>query len=92
MVVVAVICGFSVASSGIIGLVGFMIPHIVRFVIGTDHKREFPLAFLLGGLFLILMDVLARTVLSPSEVPVGIFTALCGGPYFIWLLRRKKKR
>ena len=91
MVVVAVICGLSVASCGIIGLVGFMIPHVVRFIIGTDHKREFPLAFLVGGVFLILMDILARTVLSPSEVPVGIFTALCGGPYFIWLLRRRKQ-
>ena len=90
MVVVAVICGLSVASCGIIGLVGFMIPHVVRMIIGTDHKREFPLAFIIGGIFLILMDVLARTVLAPSEVPVGIFTALCGGPYFIWLLRKKK--
>lgn len=90
MVVVAVICGFSVASCGIIGLVGFMIPHVVRMMIGTDHKKLFPLAFIVGGIFLILMDVLARTVLAPSEVPVGIFTALCGGPYFIWLLRKKR--
>ena len=92
MIVVAVICGVSVASCGIIGLVGFMIPHIVRFIIGTDHKREFPLAFLIGGVFLILMDILARTVLAPSEVPVGIFTALCGGPYFIWLLHKRRVR
>lgn len=92
MIVVAVICGVSVASCGIIGLVGFMIPHIVRFIIGTDHKREFPLAFIVGGVFLILMDVLARTVLAPGEVPVGIFTALCGGPYFILLLRRRRVR
>lgn len=92
MIVVAVICGVSVASCGIIGLVGFMIPHIVRFVIGTDHKREFPLAFMVGGVFLILMDILARTVLAPSEVPVGIFTALCGGPYFIWLLHKRRVR
>ncbi len=90
MIVVAVICGFSVASCGIIGLVGFMIPHVVRMMIGTDHKKLFPLAFIVGGLFLILMDVLALTVLAPSEVPVGIFTALCGGPYFIWLLRKKR--
>lgn len=92
MVVVAIICGFSVASCGIIGLVGFMIPHVVRMIIGTDHKRLFPLAFIVGGIFLILMDLLARTVLAPSEVPVGIFTALCGGPYFIWLLRKKRGR
>ena len=55
-------------------------------------KREFPLAFLIGGVFLILMDILARTVLAPSEVPVGIFTALCGGPYFIWLLHKRRVR
>lgn len=92
MIVVAAICGFSVASCGIIGLVGFMIPHIVRMMIGTDHKKLFLLAFIVGGIFLILMDVLARTVLAPSEVPVGVFTALCGGPYFIWLLRKKRRK
>ncbi len=92
MVVVAVICGVSVASCGIIGLVGFMIPHVVRFMIGTDHRRTFPFVFMLGGIFLILMDILARTVLAPSEVPVGIFTALCGGPYFIRLLHKRKRR
>lgn len=90
MIVVAAICGVSVAGCGIIGLVGFVVPHIVRITIGTDHKRTFPLVFMVGGIFLILMDVLARIVLAPQEVPVGIFTALCGGPYFIWLLRKKK--
>jgi len=92
MIVVAIVCGVSVASCGIIGLVGFMIPHIVRFVIGTDHKREFPLSFMLGGIFLIIADILARTLLAPSELPVGIFTALCGGPYFIWLLHKRRVR
>lgn len=90
MIVVAVICGVSVASCGIIGLVGFVIPHVVRILLGTDHRRAFPIIFMVGGIFLILMDVLARVVLSPQEVPVGIFTALCGGPYFIWLLRKKR--
>ena len=92
LVLVAVISGFSVASCGIIGLVGFMIPHVVRFLIGTEHRRAFPVSFVIGGIFLILMDVLARTVLAPSEVPVGIFTALCGGPYFVWLLRKNRKK
>ena len=90
MLVVAVICGLSVASCGIIGLVGFMIPHAVRFLIGTNHKRAFPLAYTVGGIFLILMDILARVALAPSEIPIGVFTALCGGPYFIWLLKKKK--
>lgn len=92
LLMVAMISGFSVASCGIIGMVGFMIPHVVRFLIGTEHKRAFPVSFIVGGVFLILMDVLARTVLAPSEVPVGIFTALCGGPYFVWLLRKSRKK
>ena len=92
IIVVALICGFSVVSCGIIGLVGFMIPHIVRFITSTNHKQVFSLSFIIGGIFLIIMDILARTVLAPSEVPVGVFTALCGGPYFIWLLRRKRRK
>ena len=92
LLIVAVIAGFSVASCGIIALVGFVIPHIVRFICGTGHRRLFPIAFLVGGIFLIWMDVLARTLLAPQEVPIGIFTALCGGPYFIWILRRKAGR
>lgn len=91
LVVVALIAGASVASCGIIGLIGFIIPHIVRFLFGSEHKKLLPLSFFFGGLFLVLMDLIARTVLSPSEIPVGVFTALCGGPYFIWVLRRKSK-
>lgn len=91
LMVVAVVAGLSVANCGIIGLVGFMIPHIVRFLIGTEHRRVFPLAFIVGGIFLVWMDIVARTAMAPQELPVGIFTALCGGPYFVWLLRKKKK-
>lgn len=91
-IVVAMVCGVSVASCGIIGLVGFMIPHIVRFITGTEHRRIFPLSFLLGGIFLVCMDILARIIRAPSELPIGILTALCGGPYFVWLLRKNKGR
>ena len=91
LVLVAFITGFSVASSGIIGLVGFMIPHIVRVFVGSAHKRLLPAAFAIGGIFLMWMDVLARTILDPQEVPIGIFTALCGGPFFIWILRKNIK-
>ncbi|MGF7107849.1 FecCD family ABC transporter permease [Treponema pedis] len=87
----AMITGVSVSACGIIGFVGFIIPHIVRLLIGCDHRKLFPLSFLTGGLFLIWMDILARTLLSPQELPVGIFTALCGGPFFIWLLRKQIK-
>lgn len=91
LVLVALITGFAVATSGIIGLVGFMIPHIVRVFVGSTHKRVLPAAFVIGGIFLMWMDVLARTILDPQEVPIGIFTALCGGPFFIWILRKNIK-
>lgn len=92
LVMVALITGFAVASSGIIGLVGFMIPHIVRNFVGSTHKRVLPVSFATGGFFLMWMDVLARTILDPQEVPIGIFTALCGGPFFIWILRKNINR
>ena len=92
LILVALIAGISVASCGIIGLIGFIIPHIIRFIFGTNHKPLFLLSFFFGGIFLIIMDLLSRVLLSPQEVPVGILTALCGGPYFIWILRKKAKR
>ncbi|MCR5321517.1 MAG: iron ABC transporter permease [Lachnospiraceae bacterium] len=91
LILVALITGFAVASSGIIGLVGFMIPHVVRAFVGSVHHRVFPISFILGGVFLMWMDVLARTILDPQEVPIGIFTALCGGPFFLWVLRKQVK-
>lgn len=80
-----------VAVSGIIGFIGLIIPHISRMLIGPDHRKLLPLSALLGGLFLLISDTLARTLLPPLEIPVGIITALAGGPYFIYLLRKKKK-
>ena len=68
-----------------------MIPHVVRAFIGSVHNRVFPISFVLGGVFLMWMDVLARTILDPQEVPIGIFTALCGGPFFIWVLIKRVK-
>lgn len=91
LIIVAFITGMAVASSGIIGLVGFVIPHVVRFVTGTAHKKLFPMTFLCGGIFLLWMDVFARTVLEPQEIPIGIFTALCGGPFFVWMIRKRMK-
>ena len=88
---VAFTTGLIVAASGIIGFVGFIIPHIIRLIAGSDHRRLFPLSFLCGGLFLIWMDILARTAFAPQEVPIGVFTALCGSPFFIWLLSRQNK-
>lgn len=79
-----------VSVSGIIGFIGLIIPHIARMLIGPDHRKLLPLAALLGGIFLLISDDLARSLIPPLEVPVGIITALVGGPYFIYLLRKKK--
>ncbi len=78
----------AVSVSGVIGFVGLMVPHGVRLVVGPDHRKLLPLSFLSGAIFLIVADTLARTVLSPIELPVGIITALAGGPFFLYLLRR----
>ncbi len=80
-----------VSVSGSIGFIGLVVPHIARLVIGPDHRRLIPLAALFGASFLLLADTAARTIMAPMELPVGIITALAGGPYFIYLLRNKSK-
>ncbi|MDO4720591.1 MAG: iron ABC transporter permease [Peptostreptococcaceae bacterium] len=90
IVLVAFVCGISVAGGGLIGLVGFIIPHIVRHFVGTNHQRLIPAAFLSGGIFLLWADILARTLMAPEELPIGLFTAICGGPFFVWILRREE--
>ncbi len=90
IVLVAFVSGVSVAGGGLIGLVGFIIPHVVRHFTGTDHRKLIPFAFLTGAIFLLWMDILARTLIAPEEVPIGLFTAICGGPFFIWILRKER--
>ncbi|SFM60307.1 iron complex transport system permease protein [Pseudonocardia ammonioxydans] len=91
-VVVAVLVGVTVAVSGVIGFVGLMLPHVVRFMVGSGHRRGLPVAVLVGAVFTVLADLVARTVMIPEELPVGIVTALVGGPFFVWLLRRDGRR
>jgi len=81
----------AVSFVGIIGFVGIIIPHIVRLIWGPDYRFLLPLSVLAGGVFLILTDVVARTVMAPSGIPVGVFTAACGAPFFLYLLRRRTK-
>ncbi len=83
----ALVTGTLVATSGAIGFVGLIVPHAARFVVGVPHRRLVPVAFAAGGLFLLLADVVARTLLPAQELPVGIVTALCGVPFFLALLR-----
>lgn len=80
-----------VAFSGLIGFVGLVVPHMVRLLSGPDHRRSLPLSALGGAAFLVLADVIARTVLAPQELPVGVVTALAGAPFFVYLLRRSKR-
>ena len=78
--------GAAVAYCGPIGFVGMMVPHICRLWVGADHTFLIPASFLFGGTFLVICDTLARVLIAPAEVPVGVITALLGGPFFIWLL------
>ncbi len=87
----ALLTAAAVAVSGIIGFVGLIVPHAVRLVWGPDHRFLLPMSALVGGIFMIVADGLARTLLSPVEVPVGVITAVCGVPFFLYLLRRKKQ-
>lgn len=80
----------AVAVSGTIGFVGLIVPHSMRLIVGSDHRILIPAASLAGGIFMVFTDTIARTVLSPTEIPVGIITALFGGPFFIYLLKTKK--
>ena len=77
--------------AGPIGFVGLIVPHALRMLFGADHRQLVPLAFLAGGTFLAICDTIARTALSPAEIPVGVVTALVGGPFFIWMLRSKRR-
>ena len=87
IVIVALLSALAVAWCGVIGFIGLMGPHLVRVVVGPDQRRVLPLSMGAGGLLLLLADTVARTVAIPSEVPVGIFTALIGAPVFLLMLR-----
>lgn len=89
---VSVIVGVIVAMSGIIGFIGLVVPHLLRLVIGPDHRLLLPASALFGAILLVAADILARTLVSPAEIPIGIITAVLGGPFFLWLLIRYKRR
>ncbi|MEK6281751.1 MAG: iron ABC transporter permease [Acidobacteriota bacterium] len=90
-VVSSLIVGVTVSVGGTIGFVGLIVPHIARLLFGQDVRVLLPTSFLLGAAFLVLADTLARVVVSPSELPVGVVTALAGGPVFLWLLRNRRR-
>ncbi len=86
----ALLTGAVVSVSGMIGFVGMIVPHAIRMLIGSDHRVLLPASMLAGGMFLVAADTVARTILAPTEIPVGIVTALIGGPMFLYLLLWRK--
>ena len=84
--------GAAVAVSGIIGFIGLVVPHLMRLTIGPDHRLLLPASALFGAFLLLVADTIARTVVSPAEMPVGILTSLIGGPFFLWLLVKQYSR
>lgn len=91
ILVIAIAVGTSVACSGLIGFVGLVVPHLVRLVVGADHRVVVPGSALLGAVLLLLADLVARTIVAPAELPIGLVTSLIGGPFFLWLLLRRRK-
>ena len=91
IVMVAFLSACAVAWCGMIGFISLIAPHIARVIVGPDHRQVLPLSMLFGGLLLLIADTLARTVAIPAEIPVGIFTALLGAPFFLSLLAKQRK-
>jgi iron complex transport system permease protein len=81
--------GAAVSLAGPVGFIGIIVPHLVRLLVGSDHRLVLPASALVGAAFLVICDVAARTLIAPMVLPVGILTALIGGPFFLWLLIRK---
>ncbi|MFJ9978394.1 FecCD family ABC transporter permease [Streptomyces cyaneofuscatus] len=90
LVLASLLTGVLVAVSGGIGFVGLIVPHLVRLVVGPDHRRLLPVAMLVGAIYLVVVDVLCRVLVRPEELPIGIVTAVLGAPVFLWLLRRSE--
>ncbi len=87
----SLVTGSVTSLTGPIGFVGLIVPHALRLRLGADHRLLIPCSFLLGAAFLVACDTVARTALAPAEIPVGVVTAMLGGPFFIWLLRSRRR-
>ena len=92
LVAASLVTAAAVSFSGIIGFIGLIVPHVIRLWLGADYRRLLPLSLIGGAVALLIADVLARVVLAPQEIPVGIITALAGAPFFLWVLRRSKNQ
>lgn len=87
IIVSALLTASAVAVSGCIGFIGLVVPHMVRSIVGADHKKLIPLSVLTGALFMIWVDVGARMLHPPTEIPIGILTAFIGAPLFLWMIK-----
>ncbi|VEI48246.1 hemin transport system permease HmuU [Actinobacillus equuli] len=87
----ALLVGCAVAVSGAIGFIGLVIPHLVRFKFGADHRWVIPASAVCGAILLLWADTLARTMVAPAEIPVGMLTSFLGAPYFLWLVIKYKE-
>ncbi|MBA7509912.1 Hemin transport system permease protein HmuU [subsurface metagenome] len=92
LIMASLIAALAVSVSGIIGFVGLVTPHILRLIVGPDHKILYPTSAVAGGIVLLMSDTLARTILMPREIPVGIITSIVGVPFFLYLLVKSKKQ
>jgi iron complex transport system permease protein len=90
IIVASIVTAVAVSFSGVIGFIGLIVPHVLRLVTGPDYRKLLPLSILAGGTALLAADVVARWVMAPRVLPVGIITALAGAPFFLWILRRAK--
>lgn len=90
IVLAALLTGASVALTGVIGFVGLLVPHLVRLTLGPDHRTLLPASMLLGASLMLFSDLGARTVVQPAELPIGVLTSCLGGPFFLWLLIRRR--
>jgi iron complex transport system permease protein len=91
LIVVSVLTAFTVSLGGIIGFVGLIVPHLMRMAFGSDHRLLLPASFLFGAIFMMLADTAARTIVYPSELPVGVITAFLGAPFFLMLMFKDKR-
>ncbi|MDY4771106.1 MAG: iron ABC transporter permease [Lachnospiraceae bacterium] len=91
VLIASLLAGVTIAVSGSIGFIGLMCPHIARLLVGADHKKVLPVAALLGGILVVWTDVTARMIIAPEELPLGILTAVFGGPFFIILLKKNTR-
>ena len=88
----AFVTAVAVSLSGLVGFVGLIVPHAVRLVFGPDHRQLLPLSAIIGGVFLVAADMLARIIIAPAQLPVGVITAIAGGPFFLFLLARYTRK